>query len=153
MREENYSRALWRGAPYLSPMSANNYYRAYNEETGKPISDKETLWAMLTHLSILTGHVSGIGFFLGPFLIWLIQKDVYPTVDRHFREAINFQISLFLYGAVLSLFIFVTLGLGVIVAGPILFILWVIDIVLPIRAALWARDGKFYRYPLTIRIV
>ncbi len=54
--------------------------------------------AMLCHLLMIF-----VGF-LGPLVIWLIQKDKSPFVDAHGRSALNFTISMFIYIIVLVIF-------------------------------------------------
>ncbi len=97
--------------------------------------------AMLTHLLAL---VSG---FLGPLIVWLIKKDQSPFVDYHGKEALNFQISLFIYWIATILLVIVLIGLLLI---PVLLVL---QILFPILAAVAANKGQYYRYPLTIRII
>ncbi len=43
-------------------------------------------WAMIAHLSGLIG-------FLGPLIVWVIQKDKMPFVNDQAKEALNFQIA------------------------------------------------------------
>ena len=97
--------------------------------------------AMLCHLlAIFTG-------FLGPLIIWLIKKDDTPFVDDQGKEAVNFQISMTIYAAI-------SMALFALCIGPFLLAAVAItDIVLLIIAAIKANEGKYYRYPLTIRII
>ena len=97
--------------------------------------------AMLAHLlAIFTG-------FLGPLIIWLIKKEESPYVDRHGKEALNFQLTVllaFIASGILSL---ACIGL---VLMPVV---WVVDIIFCIIAAVKASRGEEYRYPLSIRLV
>jgi uncharacterized protein len=95
--------------------------------------------------------------FLGPLLVWLLKRHDDPFIDRHAREALNFNLSLSVYGvAAVVLAIPVglfTLGLGLIpmvVVGGALLVAWV---VLPIVAAVRASNGEPFHYPVTIRFV
>jgi uncharacterized Tic20 family protein len=115
--------------------------------------DTEKFWAMLVHLSALSGFISGIGFVLGPVLIWMIQKERFPGITPHFKEVINFQISLAIYCVLLVLLSIVTLGLGALIAGPLLGVIAVLDMVFPILAAIKASEEEPYRYPMTIRLI
>ena len=105
-------------------------------------------WAMLCHLSALVGLLgNGIGFLLGPLVVWLIKKDSDPFVDDQGKEALNFQITMFLgviIGIVMSFFL-----IGI----PLLIALAVMAILFPIVAAIRANEGQLYRYPLTIRFI
>ena len=105
-------------------------------------------WAVAAHLSGLSLYL-GIPFgnILGPLIIWLIKKDESPYAEAQAKEALNFQISLTLYGIGVALLSLVVIGFFLI---PVLFVL---HIVLTIVATLRASEGKAYRYPLTIRLI
>jgi uncharacterized Tic20 family protein len=112
-------------------------------------------WTVLCHASALAGFfVPAAGHILGPLLVWLLKRDESSEIDKHGKESLNFQISMFIYTAALSvvcfILIFVLIGFLLI---PLLAILYVADIVLVIIASLKASEGQFYRYPLTIRLI
>ncbi len=119
----------------------------------KPLTEQVTFWSMMIHLSIFTGFFTGVGFFLGPLLIWLIQKHQFPALENHFKEAINFQISIFIYSLILGGLTLVTFGLAGVITVPGLLVLAGLNILFPILAGVKARDGLEYRYPMSIRIV
>jgi len=108
---------------------------------------------MLVHLSALTGFFSFAGFFLGPVVVWLTQRERFPAVKPHFEEALNFQISLVLYAVVLVVLSVVTLGIGLLVTWPFFLAIGIADLIFPILAAIKASEGQPYRYPLTIRFL
>ena len=108
---------------------------------------------MLLHLSALTGFFSFAGFFLGPVVIWLMQRDRFPAVRAHFEEAINFQLSLVLYSVILFVLSVVTLGIGLLITWPIFLAIGVMELIFPILAAMKASEGQSYLYPLTIRLI
>jgi uncharacterized Tic20 family protein len=113
-----------------------------------PAPDKEErTWALAAHLSAFAGHLIPFGHILGPLIIWLIKRDSSEFVEDQAREALNAQISVTIYGAIAVLLIFVLIGF------PLLFALWLADIVLVIVAAVRANDGFRYRYPLIFRLV
>lgn len=104
--------------------------------------------AMLCHLlGILTG-------FLGPLVLWLVKKDQSEFVNHHGREALNFQITIFL---VMTALASVTLLLMLLLVGflliPVLFAIPLIGLVLEILAAVAAQRGEWHRYPCCIRLV
>jgi uncharacterized Tic20 family protein len=109
-------------------------------------------WALAAHLSALLSLVVGLPF-IGPLVVYLVKKDD-PFVRRHAAEALNFNLSVLLYGAVLG---FVTLILLLVVVGvlliPLFLVLGVVWIVCICLAATKAGQGAEYRYPLTIRFV
>ena len=117
-------------------------------------SAEERQWATFTHLSALSGIVTGgLGSVVGPLVMWLVKKDTMPFVDDQGKEALNFNITvgiIFLALAVLSI---VTLGIGLVIAVPAWVIIGIAWLVLTIIAAIKANEGVAYRYPLTLRLI
>jgi uncharacterized Tic20 family protein len=105
-------------------------------------------WAMLCHLVALVGLLgNGIGFLLGPLVVWLLKKEDDPFIDEQGKEAVNFQITMFLAAFVSAPFILVLIGI------VFLLVIAFLMIVFPIVAAIKASDGEHYRYPLSIRFI
>ena len=105
-------------------------------------------WGMLCHLTGLSGYIGiPFGHILGPLIIWLIKKDESPFVDDQGRESLNFQISMTIYIIVSSILILVIIGVFLLIA------IWIISLIFTIIAAVKAKDGELYRYPLTIRFL
>jgi uncharacterized protein len=118
------------------------------------ISSDERMWAMLGHLSSLAGYLTGgIGCIVGPLIIWQVKKDVQPFAAAQAKEALNFNLSLLIYGIGLFIlgFILLAIGIGVLLILAI-WALPIIHLVLTIIAGIKANEGVPYRYPLTIRI-
>ena len=63
--------------------------------TTETINPNKTL-ATVLHLSVFTKYFIPLGNFIFPMLLWLSRKQD-PFVDHHGRNALNFQISMFLY--------------------------------------------------------
>ncbi len=104
--------------------------------------------AAFCHASALLGvFIHFPGHLLPPLLIWLLKRDESPELDAHGKEAVNFQISMLIYNAVAAVFCLVLIGFF------FLAVLWVLNAILCIIAAIHASDGKFYRYPMTIRFI
>jgi len=117
-------------------------------EVTNTASASERNWAVAAHLSPLLGlAVWAIGTLLGPLIVWLIKKDEMPFLNDQGREALNFQITVFLAGLVFSAMIF--LGVGVL----LLFALSIFDLVFMIIGAVKASEGVAYRYPINLRLV
>lgn len=119
----------------------------------------ERQWAMFAHLSAIVGGlltsqvIGGIGCILGPLIIWLAKKDTMPFVADQAREALNFNISValvMLAGLLLGL---LTLGIGLVLAAPVMLVVGIAALVLVIIAAIRANDGVAYRYPFALRLV
>src|SRR5207248_4369954 len=105
-------------------------------------------WCAFIHASALLGVVLHFpGHLLPPLILWLIKRDEASELDAHGKEAVNFQISMLLYNLVAAVFCLVLVGF------VFLAILWVLNTILVIIAAIQASDGKFYRYPMTIRFI
>jgi uncharacterized Tic20 family protein len=103
---------------------------------------------MLCHLSALAGYV-GIPFgnVIGPLVVWLVKKDQLPFVDDQGKEALNFQISVMIYGLVCVPLAFLLIGI------PLLIALALFHLVATIVAAVKANTGVAFRYPLCIRFI
>ncbi len=71
---------------------------------------------MACHLSALSAFVTGIGYIIGPLVVWLIKKDDYPLVDDQGKEAINFAISMTIYYAVAAVLVLAIVGAILLVA-------------------------------------
>lgn len=111
--------------------------------------DKEAYtWGMLCHLAALSLFVGiPFGHLIGPLVVWLIKKDHYPFVDDQGKEALNFQISMTIYGIISGVLCLILIGFLLLIA------LLVLEIVLVIIATVNASKGELYRYPLTIRFI
>jgi uncharacterized Tic20 family protein len=103
-------------------------------------------WAMWAHLTGLAGLFIGLNW-LGPLIIWAVKKDADPFIKDQATEALNFNLAVFLAGIVCFVLVFVLVGI------PLLIALGVGWIVFAIIAATRANRGEAYRYPLTIRFI
>jgi uncharacterized Tic20 family protein len=111
-------------------------------------------WEVACHLSALSGWLTGgVGWIAGPLIVWLLKKSELPGVDAHGKEALNFQISIFLYSIGMLLVAFLTCGLGGILLVPVAFVLGLVQIVFTVIAGIKASNGELYRYPFTVRLV
>src|ERR1700745_3797037 len=105
-------------------------------------------WNILCHASALLGVFFHFpGHLLGPLIVWLAKRDDSPEIDAHGKESLNFQISMLIYNVIAAVFCLVLIGFA------FLAVLWVLNAVFVIIAAIQASDGKFYRYPITIRFI
>ena len=116
---------------------------------------------------------------LGPLIVWVAKKNEHPFIDANGKESLNFQLSFTLYnfivalilvvvGVILGLTVLTTanrssegqtgsagiLGIGLVGVSVLLaVILAIFQLVVVILASLKAKNGEFYRYPLTIRFL
>ena len=114
-----------------------------------PTNEERNL-AIIAHLSGCFGIVAGglVGF-IGPLVIYVLKKDSSPYVEAQAKEALNFQITIFLIAMLcgaLAIFSCWTLF-------PLIFAPMVLQIVFGIVAALAVRDGTNYRYPFNFRLL
>lgn len=124
------------------------------ERTMITISNEDRTYGMVIHLSALAAYVlPAFGAVLGPLVAWLVWKDKSSYADDQGKEALNFQLSLLIVSAVLIVFGIVTLGLGFLVAAPLLGALAVVQIVFIALATIAASKGETYRYPWSIKLV
>jgi hypothetical protein len=115
---------------------------------------KPNTWAMVCHLCGLIGYVgNGIGCIIAPLVVWLVKKDELPEVDRHGKEALNFNISIAIYGLILVAFTVCTFGLAIFLTGPLGLALVIFHVACVISAAINANNGVEYRYPFCIRLI
>lgn len=107
----------------------------------------ERTYSLFVHLSLLLWSV--LIPVVPALVMWLIKRDQSQFVDDHGREVVNFQLSLLIYGIGLTILGFVTCGLGwVVLMG-----LYVLGIVGMILGAIAAHKGRYYRYPMCLRLI
>jgi uncharacterized protein len=123
---------------------------------GPGLSSETRNWALAAHLSAFLGAWIALAF-VGPLVVWLLKREEHPYIDHHAREALNFNLSVLLYGVVLAILAIpigvLTLGLGLL---PVILLFGALALgwlVLTIIAAVAASNGEAYRYPLTVRLV
>jgi len=105
-------------------------------------------WTVLCHATALAGFfVPWAGHILGPLIVWLAKRSDSPEIDEHGKESLNFQISMLIYNVIAGVLCLVLIGFIIL---PILHIL---NLVLVIVASIQASEGKFYRYPIAIRLI
>ncbi len=136
------------------PLDETTAYRPLDEEpvaAAPPLPGRgkdERMWGMACHLSgaaILT--CIPFANVLGPFIVWMLKREVYAFVDEEGKEAVNFQLTMFIgmvVGYVLTL---------VFIGWLILLAVVVVDLIYVLIASMKANEGESYRYPLTFRFI
>jgi hypothetical protein len=108
-------------------------------------------WAMVCHLAglswLLWWIMPLVGGVVGALIVWQIKKGADPFIDVHGKEALNFQISMLIYGLIAGLLLFACIGIVLLPA------VMVADVVFSLVAAVKASKGQAYKYPMTIRFV
>lgn len=59
--------------------------------------------ATIIHLSTFSQYFIPFGNFIIPIILWTMNKDKSDFVDTHGKQAINFQLSLLIYGIAISI--------------------------------------------------
>ena len=108
---------------------------------GPPPDEDSKNMGMLCHLLAIVMP------FLGPLIIWIMKKDSSPFVNDQGKEALNFQITMFIIAFVVALTCLV--GIGVFLMPFV----GIANVVFCIMAGLEARKGVAYRYPFAIRLI
>lgn len=134
----------------------------YQHEKAKILNDEEPkrssysydrpLFGLSQNTFMMIMHLSQLAIFLAPIvgiaipiLMWVLQKDNNPTVDKQGKDIINFNISFLIYSAVLAL---------TIVGAPLVIVLVIAYIILVVKTSINANNGKVYvPYPLTIQFI
>lgn len=134
------------------PQPPHQAYQAYQRQG---ISSGERTWMIMAHLSAPIAFILSAGSlsFLGPLVIWLIQKDSSPAVRASAAGAFNFNLSfwvLYLLGWVVGI---VTLTLGFIVVIPFWIVIFLVAAFVHIKGALRAARGETYRYPFQLPVL
>lgn len=138
--------------------------------------------ATFVHLSTFSRFIIPFGNFIGPLILWIANKEKSEFIDAHGKQALNFQMSIYLYAIIIGIisipfFIFkVFQGIDIFDFnnfndfqfnisqptplfyfiggfGALAIICFIIEIVFIIKASLKARDGELYQYPLTINFL
>ena len=112
------------------------------------VSKEEQNWAMGCHLAALSGFLIPFGNIVGPLVIWLIKRAEMPMVDRHGKEALNFQITVMIAFLISIPLCFILIGF------LLMAIVGIGALVLTIMAAVKVSNGDYeYRYPFTLRLL
>lgn len=105
-----------------------------------PSSDDKNI-ATITHLG---GTVFS---FIPGLIVWILKKDDSAYLNDQAKEALNFQITIALAMFVSSILVWLLIGFILI---PVV---WILNIVFCIIAAIATSKGELYRYPLSLRLI
>jgi len=119
------------------------------DQDGLPIATKSDRdWALFIHLSHFVVLLLGIPI-VAPLILWLIKKDQSYFLDDHGKEAVNFEISLILWGIIGAAATLLTCGLGIVLVLGV----WILGIVGTVMGLVAASNGRYYRYPMCFRFI
>ena len=111
-----------------------------SEITTTPSNDDKNI-ATVTHLG------GTIFSFFPALIVWILKKDDSEYIASQAKEALNFQITMVLAYMVAGVLIWVLIGFRLF---PII---WLLNIVLCIIAAISTSKGDTYRYPFALRLI
>jgi uncharacterized Tic20 family protein len=110
-------------------------------------SKDEQNWAIGMHLSLLSGYlIPGAGFVV-PVILWFIKRDSSDYLDREGRKAINFMLSLLIFGLISWALCLILIGF------VMLWVLGIFGVVTVILAAVKTANGEDFRYPLSLKFL
>lgn len=120
-----------------------------NQQTSQtvPAVFDEKSYAMWMHLSQFVGLLFPFGSIVAPLIMWVTRKNESKLVDDHGKDILNFQISIIVWSVISFILILVLIGIFLFIG------LFIFELVVIIKAAISARDGVSYRYPLTIQFI
>ena len=101
------------------------------------------------HLKLLALlHLSGLfNLIIPPLLVWIWKKGEISGKEQHYKDVMNFQLSMLVY-------ILASLILGVIIIGLILLpLIGVFSTVIILINTSKVMNGQDYKYPLSIRFM
>src|SRR3954462_2935133 len=67
-------------------------------------------WSMLCHIGALAGIIFPILTVLGPVILWQIKKNEIPQIDPHGKEAVNFQLTVFVANLAIGILLAIIWG-------------------------------------------
>ena len=112
----------------------------------EPDAEEKTV-GMVAHLLGFAGLAVPFGSILGPLVVYLVKRDESAFMEDQAREALNFQI--WMAVAAVASAVLIVVGIGVVLL-PLVMLGWLVGTIV---GALRARDGVWYRYPWTVRLV
>lgn len=106
----------------------------------EPSSDDKNI-ATITHLG---GTVFS---FVPGLLVWILKKDDSAYLADQAKEALNFQITMLIAQFIAWILVWVLIGFLLI---PLI---WLLNVVFCIVAAISSSKGETYRYPFCLRLI
>ena len=93
-------------------------------------------------------HLGGTVFsFIPGLLVWILKKDDSTYIADQAKEALNFQITVLIAQFIAGILAIILIGF------VFMGIIWILNVVLCIIAAIASSKGESYRYPLCLRLI
>ena len=119
----------------------------YENTAANGVNAEEKQWGMFAHLASLAGIIIPLGNLLGPLIVWLVKKDTMPFVADQGKEALNFNITVFIAAFISGILTLVLIGFLLL---PLVGLAWLIFTII---GAMKANNGEAYRYPFALRLI
>lgn len=109
-------------------------------------TDDDRMWAMIAHMSFLITYLGvGLGLsWVAPLVIWLLKKDESPFIEDQAREALNFQLAIWIVSLVCAI---------TCILSPVVLVAVIAGTVYCVVGGIEANKGVAYRYPYTFRFI
>ena len=111
-----------------------------NTEITTPNSDDKNI-ATVTHLG---GTVFS---FIPALIVWILKKDDSAYIADQAKEALNFQITVLIAQFIAGILAIILIGF------LFMGIIWILNVVFCIIAAIASSKGETYRYSLCLRLI
>lgn len=93
-------------------------------------------------------HLGGTVFsFIPGLIVWILKKDDSAYIADQAKEALNFQITILIASFIAGILIWLIIGF------ILLPIIWLLNVIFCIIAAVASSKGEAYRYPLCLRLI
>lgn len=111
-----------------------------NTDITNPSNDDKNI-ATVTHLG---GTVFS---FIPALIVWILKKDDSPYIADQAKEALNFQITVLIAQFIAGILAIILIGF------LFMGLIWILNVVFCIIAAIASSKGETYRYPLCLRLI
>ena len=111
-----------------------------NTDSTNPSNDDKNI-ATVTHLG---GTVFS---FIPALIVWILKKDDSAYISDQAKEALNFQITVLIAQFIAGILAIILIGF------LFMGIIWILNVVFCIIAAIASSKGETYRYPLCLRLI
>jgi uncharacterized protein len=93
-------------------------------------------------------HLGGTVFsFIPGLIVWILKKDDNAYIADQSKEALNFQITVLIAQFVAGILAIILIGF------LFMGIIWLLNVVFCIIAAISTSKGETYRYPFCLRLI
>jgi uncharacterized protein len=93
-------------------------------------------------------HLGGTVFsFIPALIVWILKKDDSAYIADQAKEALNFQITVLIAQFIAGILAIILIGF------LFMGIIWILNVIFCIIAAIASSKGEAYRYPFCLRLI